>query len=75
MVQCPKCQRELTLSGEADCEGRTLAVYQCDECTTPWEFDGQTFSTALTFAVDQDGRLVDPESLDPLDFGADPSAN
>ncbi len=65
---CPKCGRTLQASGETDVEGGPpLPVYQCDECISIWTVEGEDFETALTFAVDQRGRVVDPESLEPLD--------
>jgi len=65
-MDCPSCRRSLQPCGEVDVDGETLAVYQCDHCTRSWEFDGETFQTALTFAVDAGGRLIDPESLEPI---------
>jgi hypothetical protein len=67
---CPKCKRMLTPAGEVECEGRTLPVYQCDECVVPWEVEGRTFDSALTFAVDAEGNCLHPETLEPLAIGA-----
>ncbi len=47
-------------------DGATLTVYQCDTCTAPWELEGETFESALSFAVDSAGRFLDPESLRPI---------
>lgn len=52
--------------GELVVEDVHYMVYQCDSCVVPWEFDGQTFDTALTFAVDTSGRMIHPETLEPL---------
>lgn len=65
-VLCPKCRQPLEPSGEVDIDGRVLAVYQCDDCTRPWSFDGEVFQTALTFALNEDGKALDPETLEPL---------
>lgn len=63
---CPKCKAELQPAGTAEMEGESLVVYQCDTCTRPWHFDGGVFDVALTFAVDASGRLLDPETLEPI---------
>ena len=73
-VACPKCRRPLESTGDLDVDGRTLAVYQCDVCTVSWQFDGAEFPTAFTFAVDQDGRYLDAETLDVLSPFAEPFA-
>ncbi len=65
-VCCPSCRRPLAPSGEIVIDGQLLAVYQCDACTRPWEFDGQTFQTAYTFALTENGDMVDPESGQPI---------
>ena len=65
-VRCPSCRRPLAPSGEIVIDGAPLGVYQCDACTRPWTFDGQTFEAALTFALTEDGNLVDPESGQPI---------
>lgn len=67
---CPKCNRQLRRGGEVAVEGERLSVFQCDECLSAWDFDGERFETALTFAVDAAGRLLDPESLEPLDLSS-----
>jgi hypothetical protein len=56
---CPKCGRTLTRSGEVEVEGTAFPVFQCDECITPWKVEGEVFDTALTFAVDADGKPFD----------------
>lgn len=65
---CPKCNRQLIVSGEIRMGDQTLDVFQCDECLVDWRFDGATFEVALTFAIDAQGRLIDPESFEPLDL-------
>ena len=67
---CPKCNRTLRRNGQVDVEGQAapLDVFQCDECLVPWNVDGQQFDTALTFAVDRHGQVLDPERLEPLDL-------
>lgn len=65
-MQCPSCQRDVSPSGSLDVDGRQWTVYQCDHCTRLWEFDGETFPTALTFAADADGNCFDPDTLEPL---------
>jgi len=67
-MTCPKCHAPVNQSGDLDVDGAKLAVYQCDECTVPWEIDGQTFPTALTFAVDQHGTYLDAETLQPFNL-------
>lgn len=62
---CPKCNRLLRASGEVtveDADGgeATLAVYQCDECLMRVELFGEVEEAALTFALDRQGRPVDP---------------
>jgi hypothetical protein len=58
----------LEKSGEIDVDGQLYDCYQCEDCTLPWEFDGETFETALTFAVDASGRCCNPETLEPLNL-------
>lgn len=70
MVTCPGCKQPLEASGELDVDGQTLGVYQCDRCVLDWRLDGEVFPAALTFALDADGRLLDPASLEPLDLAA-----
>ena len=77
---CPKCGRTLQPSGELTVGGRTLDVYQCDECLTRDDFAGEAFESALTFARDRGDsdtvRLLHVDSLEPLtfDYDADPGA-
>lgn len=66
---CPKCQRRLKAAGEVTIGGQAYPVYLCDECLAVWDFDGARFETALSFAVDAAGRLIDPESCEPLPPG------
>ena len=73
MMPCPSCRRLLAPSGELCADGVVMSVYQCDQCTRPWDVGGQVFQVALTFAVDPDGNALDPESGQPLPPG--PSTN
>jgi len=57
---CPKCGRTLRRSGEVSVEGAVFPVFQCDECIAPVEIYGEPFETALTFAVDAQGKPFDP---------------
>jgi hypothetical protein len=43
-----------------------MTVYQCDRCTVAWRLGSDTFETALTFAIDRNGRYLDPVTLDSL---------
>lgn len=62
---CPKCNRRLEISGSVLVDDRELAVFQCDECTRPIDLgDGDSIETALTFCVDDQGNLLDPNSPD-----------
>ena len=61
---CPKCNRNLTRSGEVEVEGATFPVFQCDECIVEADMFGEPFETALTFAVDAQGQPFDPASDD-----------
>lgn len=74
-VPCPKCRRPLEPTGTLDADGLIMAVYQCDDCTVPWQFGGAEFPAALTFALDADGRYLDAETLDLLPPFAEPSDN
>lgn len=67
-MKCPKCSTPLAPVGDLDIDGRRADVYQCDTCTVPWAFGGETISTAFTFAVDESGGYFDPESLKPLNL-------
>lgn len=71
---CPSCKRNLLPSGELTIDGRALTVYQCDDCTRPWQVGGSVFQTLLTFAVDEDGRMLDPDTFEPLHLSP-PSLN
>ena len=66
---CPRCNRNLRRAGDATIDGAPadVSVFQCDECLTEWEFDGQPFETALTFGVDASGQLLNPDTFEPVD--------
>ena len=74
-ILCPICRQPLEPCGEVDLDGRRLGVYQCSTCTRPWEFDGQTFQAALTFALTEDGQRLDPDTGEPLPPLGGPSIN
>jgi hypothetical protein len=61
---CPKCNRVLNRSGEVEIEGTDFPVFQCDECIVQTQMFGEPFETALTFAVDAEGKPFDPASDD-----------
>ena len=65
-MKCPKCQGEVEAAGQVDVDGQTLDVFQCGACVVPWEFEGESFETALSFAVDAGGLFYDAHSLEPL---------
>lgn len=67
---CPKCNRQLAAAGEVTVPegGPPLPVFQCGECIDTWTIDGETFEHALTFAVDAAGRVVSPDTLEPLNL-------
>ena len=67
-MKCPKCKKELATCGEMDVDGKQFIVFQCDDCVTSWEVDGERFDAALTFAVDSDGNYFDAESLEPINL-------
>jgi hypothetical protein len=67
-MQCPKCKCDLAPSGVIELDGQQLAVYQCDNCLVPCEFDGATFEAALTFAVGPNGRLFDLRTFEALNL-------
>lgn len=67
---CPGCGAQLRQSGDLDIDGQVLPVFQCAACVRYWDFDGDRFPFAATFAVDRAGRLIDPESCEPLDPAA-----
>jgi len=58
-----------------DVDGQTMAVFQCDDCIVPWKVGNSEFPTALTFALDADGRYLDAATLDPLPSFSEPSDN
>jgi hypothetical protein len=66
-VKCPGCSTPLQATGELDVDGTTYGVFQCERCILPWTVDGVTLDAALTFALDTDGRVLDHESLEPID--------
>jgi hypothetical protein len=74
-VLCPSCRRPLLPSGEVEIAGQCLAVYQCDDCVVDWEFDGEIFPAALTFALTEDGNMLNPDTGEPLPPPAGASSN
>lgn len=67
-MNCPKCSREISQAGEMDIDGRMMAVYQCDHCLSPLEFDGVKFDGAWTFAVDSAGQFFDAQTLEVINL-------
>ena len=67
-MRCPKCKSDLAPSGAVDFGDQHFTVYQCDACVVPWQVGSQRFDCALTFAVDEGGRLFDPDSFEPLNL-------
>ena len=66
---CPKCARVLQPCGViAVDEGPEQPVYQCDECLTPSEVLGVKMDMALTFCIDEKGRVFNPADHSPLSF-------
>lgn len=74
-MPCPKCKRLLQASGVISLEGcrNTLPVYQCDECLMTVDLMGVQTEVAVTFCVDERGRIVDPASPDNELHLTDPS--
>lgn len=70
--KCPKCQRVLQSSGVVTVEGlkQPAPVFQCDECIHVFDFGGEPFEGALTFALLPSGAFIDPGSLEPVTFDA-----
>lgn len=53
---CDKCGNPGVESGDIETKsGKFYLVLQCSTCTEPWEFDGQTFTTAKTWTVETFG--------------------
>jgi len=65
-MKCPKCNRELESIGVLTADGVELPVFQCGDCTTSWEVEGERFEVALTFALTPNGDMIDPETLDSM---------
>jgi hypothetical protein len=63
-VPCPKCNRLLKPSGQLSAGEGSAPVYQCDECLVTQDFLGEPTEMALTFCVDENGRLFDPADPD-----------
>lgn len=57
---CPKCGRRLQQSGELVAEGRTYPSFQCDECIVEAVMFGEPIELALTFWLDEAGRVQYP---------------
>jgi hypothetical protein len=59
---CPKCGRTLEQSGEVTAGGHgPFPVFQCDDCIVDADVFGETFPVAYTFALDEQGRVFDPD--------------
>ena len=66
-VSCPKCGRQLRPAGEADCDGKTYPVYQCDNsaCVVSVEIMGESFPAAYTFCLSAAGVAFNPADGPP----------
>ncbi len=66
----PKCQRVCAVCGQVSTLDKPdlLDVFQCDECTGKWVFDGKEFETALTFLVGPAGIPLHNETHKPHVF-------
>jgi hypothetical protein len=62
---CPRCGRPLPPAGVVNVDGAEFPVYQCGECLSAVEVLGERFESALTFAVDAQGRPFDPAAERP----------
>ena len=69
ICDCPKCGRRLAAAGQAAVDSRPVpfAIFQCAECLDTFDFGGERFEAALTFAVDGAGAFRDADTLEPLD--------
>ena len=70
-MRCPKCAQPLEEVGEVriadDSTEAVLPVYLCERCTRQTSILGVDCEVALTFCVDAEGRLLDPQTFLPLD--------
>src|SRR4051812_4138702 len=59
---CPKCGARLERSGTVTMDGVPCPVFVCeaDSCQGVWNFGGELFPVAYTFAIDPDGRPFAP---------------
>jgi hypothetical protein len=69
------CRTPLESTSEVEFGGRVFAVYQCDTYIRPWHLGKSVFQVALTFAMDEDGNVLAPESGEPLSPPSKPSVN
>ena len=61
VCNCPRCGRPAGLAGVVTVAGVDLPVYQCDDCFDVERPPGaEPVEVALTWAVDGQGRMVDP---------------
>lgn len=65
---CPRCKTEIEQAGEVDCDGETFRVWQCETCVVEFDFGGEKFPAAFTFATNAAGKFFDPETLEEWDL-------
>jgi DNA-directed RNA polymerase subunit RPC12/RpoP len=61
---CPKCSRQLQVSGVATIDDVDYPIFQCDDCLHKVKAFGDEFEVNLTFAVRPDGSWFDPTKDD-----------
>jgi hypothetical protein len=60
----------LAAAGEIDVNGGKLGVYLCKRCQCKSQLDDVEIDVALMFAAGTDGRILDAESLKPLELAS-----
>jgi hypothetical protein len=55
---CPSCQRQVTSDHQMEISGKHYAVFRCSYCRERLGNGNHAVSTQLTFAVNDDGRLL-----------------
>lgn len=61
---CPRCSRQLPISGVVAVGDEELPVFQCDDCTSDVVAFGQSLRVAFTFVVRADGSWYEPAATD-----------
>lgn len=62
VYHCPKCSRQLPVSGSLTIGEQDVAIFQCDECLQTVDMLGEPLEVAFTFAVREDGSWFDPKA-------------